>query len=220
MFISAGPQMYINGQCCRAVNTRPLWVRVGVGCASLSQAASDNGRSAVHVKLLALESKSAGPYDFTAKWNGTTLLPLDRCGCAGLHAYTFTLLPQPGTDLTLEFDARQDPVALELGQYLGDGDRHTGDYTDPNRYLARLLSSRAQDHCRRVCSVVTGTAEANSTVTGFYALAERSESHQLAQLPRSTETCGRQYERSLLVSEPDAEHPVIPADPVIPGPTL
>ena len=60
-----------------------------------------------------LANASGGPNDFTAKWNGQTLLALVNKSAQGYTEYTFDVVGTAGTS-HLEFDFRQDPSQWSL----------------------------------------------------------------------------------------------------------
>ena len=60
-----------------------------------------------------LANSGGGPNDFTAKWNGTTLLPLVNAPAQGYTQYSYTVTAT-GSASTLEFDGRQDPAWWNL----------------------------------------------------------------------------------------------------------
>ena len=60
-----------------------------------------------------LANASGGPNDFTAKWNGQTLLALVNQSAQGYTEYTYDVVGTSGTS-HLEFDFRQDPSHWSL----------------------------------------------------------------------------------------------------------
>ena len=60
-----------------------------------------------------LANASGGPDDFTAKWNGQTLLALKNTSAQGYTEYTYDVVGTAGTS-NLEFDFRQDPSYWSL----------------------------------------------------------------------------------------------------------
>ena len=60
-----------------------------------------------------LANASGGPNDFTAKWNGQTLLAMVNESAQGYTEYTFDVVGTAGTS-HLEFDFRQDPSYWSL----------------------------------------------------------------------------------------------------------
>ena len=60
-----------------------------------------------------LANASGGPNDFTAKWNGQTLLALTNAAAQGYTEYTYNVVATAGIS-NLEFDARQDPSDWRL----------------------------------------------------------------------------------------------------------
>ena len=55
-----------------------------------------------------LANNGSSPNDFTAKWNGASVLALTNAPSQNYTEYTFTVTAT-GSTSTLEFDARQDP---------------------------------------------------------------------------------------------------------------
>jgi hypothetical protein len=60
-----------------------------------------------------LESQSSGPNDFSAIWNGQTLLSLSNAAAFGYTEYTYTVTATSSSTV-LEFAARQDPSHWDL----------------------------------------------------------------------------------------------------------
>ena len=60
-----------------------------------------------------LANNGSGPNDFTAKWNGASVLALTNAPSQNYTQYTFTVTAT-GSTSTLEFDARQDPAHWDL----------------------------------------------------------------------------------------------------------
>src|SRR5262249_56408687 len=60
-----------------------------------------------------LANASGGPDDFTAKWNGQTLLALTNAPAQGYTEYNYDVVGTAGTS-NLEFDFRQDPSSWSL----------------------------------------------------------------------------------------------------------
>ena len=60
-----------------------------------------------------LANEGGGPNDFTAKWNGQTLLALVNASAQGYTEYTYDVVGTAGTS-NLEFDFRQDPSFWSL----------------------------------------------------------------------------------------------------------
>ena len=103
-------QMYINGQ-----------AESGSFAAALGSVGSDGTLSQTlqttagqqYTLSFWLANNDSGPDDFTAKWNGTTVLALTNAPAQGYTEYTFTVTAT-GSTSTLEFDARQDPSHWSL----------------------------------------------------------------------------------------------------------
>ena len=108
--ISAGPQMYINGQSESGQHAAALG---SVGSDGILSQALQTTAGQQYTLSFWLANQSAGPDDFTAKWNGTTLLPLVNASAQGYTQYTFAVTAT-GSTSTLEFDARQDPSHWSL----------------------------------------------------------------------------------------------------------
>src|SRR5262249_51996785 len=60
-----------------------------------------------------LRNEGGGPNDFTAKWNGQTLLALTNSAAFGYTKYTYTVTAT-GSITALQFSARQDPARWDL----------------------------------------------------------------------------------------------------------
>ena len=103
-------QMYINGQ-----------AESGSFAAALGSVGSDGTLSQTlqttagqqYTLSFWLANNSSSSDDFTAKWNGATVLALTSTPAQGYTEYTFTVTATGGTS-TLEFDARQDPSHWSL----------------------------------------------------------------------------------------------------------
>ena len=97
-------QMYINGQ-----------AESGSFAAALGSVGSDGTLSQTlqttagqqYTLSFWLANNGSSPDDFTAKWNGATVLALTSAPAQGYTEYTFTVTAN-GSTSTLEFDARQD----------------------------------------------------------------------------------------------------------------
>ena len=103
-------QMYINGQ-----------AESGSFAAALGSVGSDGTLSQTlqttagqqYTLSFWLANNGSSPDDFTAKWNGATVLALTSAPSQNYTEYTFTVTAT-GSTSTLEFDARQDPSHWSL----------------------------------------------------------------------------------------------------------
>ena len=103
-------QMYINGQ-----------AESGSFAAALGSMGSDGTLSQTlqttagqqYTLSFWLANNGSSPDDFTAKWNGASVLALTSAPAQGYTEYTFTVTAT-GSTSTLEFDARKDPSHWSL----------------------------------------------------------------------------------------------------------
>ena len=112
--LAVGPQIYVNKS-----------AESGTSAAAMGSVGSDGTLSQTlqttageqYTLSFWLANNGSGPNDFTAKWNGTTVLALTNAPSQNYTEYTFTVTATGGTS-TLEFDARQDPSHWSLDNVL------------------------------------------------------------------------------------------------------
>ena len=105
-----GGQIYVNNQ-----------AESGQDAAALGSTGADGTISQVlqtsagqqYTLTFWLENLGSGTNDFTAKWNGATLVSLANVSAQGYTEYTYNVVAT-GSTSTLEFDARQDPSHWSL----------------------------------------------------------------------------------------------------------
>ena len=105
-----GGQMYINTQ-----------AESGTYAAALGSAGSDGSLTQViqttagqaYTLTFWLANQASGTDDFTASWNGTSLLSATNAAAQAYTEYTYTVYAV-GSTSTLEFSARQDPAHWSL----------------------------------------------------------------------------------------------------------
>ena len=113
-----------------------------------------------------LANSGGGPNDFTAKWNGTTLLPLVNAPAQGYTQYSYTVTAT-GSTSTLEFDGRQDPAWWDLDNISVIA---TGTQAPSAPTIASFSpdSGVVGDHITDVSTLtLTGSAVANGTVNVY-----------------------------------------------------
>ena len=147
-------QMYINGQ-----------AESGSFAAALGSVGSDGTLSQTlqttagqqYTLSFWLANNGSSPDDFTAKWNGATVLALTSAPSQNYTEYTFTVTAT-GSTSTLEFDARQDPSHWSL-------DNISVTLVTPVDTVAPTISSIAE-------SPSSGVLNAGKTVTYTVNLSE------------------------------------------------
>ena len=128
-----------------------------------------------------LANRSGGPDDFTAKWNGQTLLALNNAPQQGYTEYTYQVSGS-GSTSNLEFDFRQDPTDWNLdnvsvvdnGAASGGGSPPPPSTIDTTAPAQPKISSFSPDlaptndgHTTATTLTLSGTGEANSTIQVF-----------------------------------------------------
>src|SRR5208282_5646282 len=102
-----------------------------------------------------LQNEESGTNDFTALWNGQTLLSLSNAAQSGYTEYTYTVTAT-GSTTTLEFSAANGPSQWDL-----DNISLTANSTPPP--AAPVISTGVENSNESV--TLTGTAPDGSTVT-------------------------------------------------------
>ena len=154
---NTGPQVYVNSQ-----------AESGQYAAALGSVGSDGTLSQTlqttagqqYSLTFWLANNGSGPDDFTAKWNGATVLALTNAPAQGYTEYTFTVTAT-GSTSTLEFDARQDPSHWNLDN-ISVTANGTSSTTAP---AAPVIGTAAVNPNTDPTVTLTGTAPDGSTVT-------------------------------------------------------
>jgi Right handed beta helix region/Bacterial Ig-like domain/Protein of unknown function (DUF642) len=115
--LSFGPQAFIIGPSSPiSSNAQSGQFAAGLGSmfsdGTLSQNIQTTAGQSYTVQFW-LANASGGPDDFTAKWNGQTLVALKNAAAQGYTEYTYNVVGTAGTS-NLEFDFRQDPSYWSL----------------------------------------------------------------------------------------------------------
>ena len=120
-----------------------------------------------------LANASGGPNDFTAKWNGQTLLALTNAAAQGYTEYTYNVVATAGIS-NLEFDARQDPSDWRLDSISVTAVGSQPSAPPPSTPVPPVIASFSPDTgvvgdgiTDPAVLTLTGTALAGSTVTVF-----------------------------------------------------
>ena len=98
-------------QLLNSANSRLAWAPVGSDGTISQSIATTPGQQ--YTLSFWLRNEGGGPNDFTATWNGQTLLALTNSAAFGYTEYTYTVTATGGTT-ALQFSARQDPSRWDL----------------------------------------------------------------------------------------------------------